>query len=241
FTRHPNSVISSSIQILRSEWNVSHILFFEIDSNSKDKLTAVLYRIESDFSLIEFSRVPVYLDQGRLQSNRSNWFLKSLALLSPNNVSTGFSDTNVSLQLDDNYKQLSTNSKGALPPIISSISFSKVEHPMGYSTFDYSGTVFPGSYLFAINQYNVLDRKNRILPEDPNEPNEVFIHIEAYGACLNLNGQGSLFTPLGILYAGIGWGGLTRVPAVPSPCSLRRRAGSWLCRWSIPCAKALFR
>ncbi len=106
------------------------------------------------------------------------------------------------MQLREDLEKLSDKDRGGLPPILSSISFNKISHRDGFGLFDVGLSVFPGTFLFAINQDTVVAQKTT--PQTEEE--FATLHVEAYGACTNLNGEAALYSPLGTSYLSLGYG-----------------------------------
>lgn len=120
------------------------------------------------------------------------------ALLTPNMLAMGFSDTVISLEIDGQYEEDSSEVKGMLPPIISSVSFSKVDHPIGYANFDLGLSLLPGVFLYSIDQ--VTKAKNQQTGDTAT------FHMQAHGACGNVNAEANLYWTMGTTYVSYGFG-----------------------------------
>jgi len=199
FTLPPSTMSPRKIAILREEWGLTHLLFLIPADASKQVLKANLYRVDGDKDLVRIEESTFPAELPELEPYQISKPLSYLTLFVPNNFAIGTSNTQVHFDLNPAYEERSTSTKGTVPPIVSSITVSKIEHPNAYRNFDYGGSVFPGLFLYAINQDTYISKL-----DDTNETKK--LQIATFGGCLNLNAEGSLFLPVGTLFSGLGWG-----------------------------------
>lgn len=206
FTLAPERIYSSQIKFLMESLAASHIIFV---TPNKDK-NLIHIDIRAIENMEDNESLSKTIQEFDLHYNESTQFLpktpkiiRLLALLTPNSVTLGNGRAKVNLDILAPYQEVSKSMRGSLPPIISSISFDKIEHYRTYRRSDYGGSFFPSTFLFAINQDHELERGD--LPaSDPGH--SATLHIEAYGGCVTAMAQGSIHTPIGTTSAGIGPG-----------------------------------
>lgn len=209
FAKSPQSFYASQIEHLQLEFEATHIVFTKIDKEAATISVDVL-RIQEDYSLSK----PVYafvMPITEMKSlDHSSKFSNFWAPLAANTVTLGFVNTYLDMDLEYPHNKVGDSMHGTLPPLISSISFNKIEHYRSYRDFDYGGSIFPGSFLFGIDQDTEVE--NTLLEVGTPGRNQN-LHVEAYGACGTLIAEGAVHTPIGTTHVGIGYG----------PCILQKR------------------
>lgn len=193
---------AAQVEYLKSELNADYLIFIKPDPEGKTYAVQIL-KISEHFdvnTVISSFRI----EQGQTyQLPRSKDWARLYTLLAPNTLTIGAVNTEVyfdSFRNEDTIED--TELRGYLPPIISSISLDKIEHFRNYSTFDYAASLFPSTFLFAIDQLTHYKE-----PSSPGKPGEEgTLHLAVHGACVNVMGQLSVHTPLGTTYIGLGLG-----------------------------------
>ena len=167
-------------------------------------------------------------ETGALRS--SPQVLNLLAWLTPNSFTLGFGQTSVyafdANKVPAEWRESGTTVHSKLPAIISSIGFNKIDYPTSFDGLDLTGTLFPGTYFFAIDQETNFFRTPDAVTGTYSEarPFETRkIYVEIYGACTNAMALGNMHTILGTTYAGIGIG----------PCLHWRREDQGKGLWTI--------
>ena len=100
-----------------------------------------------------------------------------------------------------------TSVHGSLPPIISSLSLSNITPASGFNLWDYAFSIFPGNYLFVIDQdTDIVTNGYGTHPNDAPPSDRTSLHIQTRGASGNINAQMDLHSPIGTSYASFGVG-----------------------------------
>jgi hypothetical protein len=201
FSVDPEALGASQVRKLQKSLTATHLLFIRYDPASL-RAYAYIYEMVAEGELELKTSQRLKLQRVPLVAAETPTYLRALGLLTPNSVSLGFSQTTVDMDLREDLEKLSDKDRGGLPPILSSISFNKISHRDGFGLFDVGLSVFPGTFLFAINQDTVVAKKT--LPQTQEE--FATLHVEAYGTCTNLNGEFALYSPLGTTYLSAGYG-----------------------------------
>ena len=189
-------------EYLITETQANRLLSIEVTTKG---VVATLYLLTAQSPLKKLFSFSVPISKESKKAQKSAWLLRYLALLTPNAFSLGFNSTQVSIEADKEKYEEDTRLIGVLPPLLSSMTFNKIEHPLAYQVMDYSFSLFPGAYFFGINQitdFRLID------PSMASEqlPELLTARVNAYGACNNINGQVSLFWILGTSYSSLGLG-----------------------------------
>lgn len=205
FSLNPNQFSAAKLRRLKEDIGATHLLFISMSSPKQQKITLTVYRIKPDFSLTQTESFSITLQPDEVRAQTTPDWLRNLGVLVVNSIGFGTSSTQVFYSIDERYKEESTKLNGTLPPIISSISFSKVSHPFNFALFDYSLSLFPSFFFFAINQDTKLTLGN---PADSANglPQDVTLHVESSGACSSLDGEFAVHSIIGTtsLVLGIG-------------------------------------
>ena len=210
FAVQPDRIYPEQIEYLSQELGATH--FVSVALNKKNDVVHVEVRkIQEDYSLakplLKFD-LPYAATVSPLES--SNKWVRLLAPLSANSVTVGTVDTHLEISLENGYGKVADHTRGVLPPLISSISFSKIEHYRAFKEFDYSGSIFPSTFFFGIDQDTDVEKLDKSLT-DPTRYST--LHVEAYGGCTTVLAEGSLHSPIGTTYGGVGFG----------PCIVQKR------------------
>jgi hypothetical protein len=204
FPRQANQLGQRQVDYLREVLEVTHLLFID-HPLPNGKVKVHLYSISDDDRLRLEQTYDLSVAQKFIEANSSSSLLRFLARVAANALTTGYSNTDVYFDVDKRFGEGTIRNKGFLPPLVSSVALSRIEHRRGYGLFDYAGSIFPGGYLFGIDQVNTYNR----LDDETNAdqvPETLNLNIETYGSCATGNAQGSLFSPLGTTFVGIGLG-----------------------------------
>ena len=204
FPRQANQLGQRQVDYLREVLEVTHLLFIDYPQTN-NRVKVHLYAINKNDKLLLEKTYDLTIEQKLIEANSSSSLLRFLARVTANALTTGYSNTDVYFDVDKRFGEGTIKSKGFLPPLVSSVALSRIEHRRGYGLFDYAGSIFPGGYLFGIDQINTYYR----LDDKPNAdqvPETLNLNIETYGSCATGNAQGSLFSPLGTTFVGIGIG-----------------------------------
>ena len=205
FPLAPGSYKKNQIALVAEELNVTHILFPGIPSED-GSLQLKLFKIRDHQRLIPGRPYTMALNPDDLEAHRSSVLARYLTKLAPNSVTLGYSETDVFFNVDEKvFTRKSQTSHGQLPPLLSSVTLTRVDHRRGYRLFDVSGSILPATYFFGIKQDSQFVRKTD-LADAEQYPEALSLQIETYGAAGSLNVQGSLYTPAGTSYVGAGWG-----------------------------------
>jgi hypothetical protein len=221
FTRSPASLGQRQLAMLKARVPARYFLFVTGDQASGN-FFGKLYRLDGEIkpktlNLVFMRTYKFALNAKAGESTKTSAFYRNLALIAPNSVNIGFSDTEVTLDLKEGYGQIETSNVGAVPPILSSISISRIDHSATYNTWDIAGSLFPGLFFFGINQYTTIYKMAE--DKEPEDSEKTRLHMQAYGSCGNLNAMGTVHSPIGATYGMIGYGPcfmLTRKEDEPS-------------------------
>lgn len=210
FAIQPDRIYLEQIEYLKVELRATHFVVVDINEQA-DNLRVDVREIQKDDtlgkSLLKFD-LPYAKTVGPLE--KSNEWVRLLAPLSGNAFTLGAVDTRLDMQLSDGYDKIADHTRGVLPPLISSVSVNKIDHFRAFKNYDYSGSIFPSTFFFGIDQDTDIQRSDLAVP-DPTQNRT--IHVEAYGGCTTILAEGSLHSPIGTTYGGVGFG----------PCLVQKR------------------
>ena len=207
FSRSPVDLSESQIEDIRSESGASYLAFTSWDPKSR-RIRIDLWYMNKENRVKTAGRLMDRLTHSESSElPRAHPFINFLTLLTPNTVTLGFVSTEVNGfqakdEGEDFYAQ-KTRTRSQVPAIVSSIGFNKIEHPSSYYLFDWSGSLFPSTYLYGIDQLTTFARKSQ---KDKESKELEYGSIKIYGSCTNLNAMGSIHSPLGTTYAALGYG-----------------------------------
>ena len=230
FTRRLENLSPRQVSMVREETQAT-VLIVPQYQQKQQRLKIVLWRINSDNTLRRIGLRFTNISDRELNSlPHSPALLNLLALLTPNTMTLGFVKTEVngfeSTRESSLWEHRETRLRSNLPRIISSIGFNKIDHPKAFNIFDWSGSLFPSTYLFAIDQESTFVRKDQApdLNADIRKAT-----VEIYGSCTNLIAMGSFYSILGTTYLAIGYG----------PCLHWRKEDRGHADWTIDFANRI--
>jgi hypothetical protein len=173
-------------------------------------VTVYRYEVEEKI-LVRISEDLVLLQQDQSRQPILSTLPRLLSRMTPNTVTVSLSGTGRDPDYEDSemnrYDVKDVKNYGILPPIISSMQFTRVEHPDGYRMFDYEGSIFPSTYLLLVNQRaSVFKRGNNTYESISTSGKEKNVSIVFTAACTHAVAQLSLFSPLGTTYMSLGPG-----------------------------------
>lgn len=205
FPRSPETFGRRQLAWLVQKTGATHVLFVDAPV-AAGPTYARLFAIRKGEALSPEQAFPVPVDAKAVAAHASGAIPRFLAKIAPNSVVAGYTTTTAYFEVDEHrYGERSIETRGLLPPLISSFAASRVDHRRGFGLFDATGSIFPGQYFFGIDQDNSYKQKPG-LADAAHFPDDLKVHIETYGACGSANAEASFFTPIGTTYVGIGWG-----------------------------------
>jgi len=214
---------TKQIRLIKQTFNATYILKAKL--HTPTVLSVNIYRIEGDYDLrLEKTKhYEFFIEIKKSKNHQAPQFLKYLSLMSPNSFTLGSTYTEVSMDLPDEYQEIDSTQKSALPKIISSISFNKIDNSYAYNMFDAGASLFPGQFFFGLDQRTKIARR-----DSPSTDDDAIktLRVSIYGICPNINALGTIHTPLGATYTSIGYG----------PCILHKRVDDENPKFSIDLA-----
>lgn len=210
FAIRPERIYEEQIEYLTVELGATHFVAVAIDNDS-DLIHVEVRAIDETHtfgkSVLKFDLPYAKTVNPLVQT--SKW-VRLLAPLSGNAVTIGAVDTHLDMTMSDGYEKISDHTRGVLPPLISSVSLSKIDHFRSFRGYDYAGSIFPSTFFFGVDQDTDIERLD--IPA-PSPARYSTIHVEAYGGCTTILLEGSLHSPIGTTYGGFGFG----------PCIVQKR------------------
>jgi len=224
------SNFQTDVQAMRSRqllflWErtaATHVVQIEVDTSLLNKsvpkggsipIFVYVYRLSDDhdaLSLLERIKLSVALN--KITEHKLTDTARILSRMTPNSINFSPGVTIVEPEFshrDPNYKYEIHNLRnhGVIPPVLSAIRISRVEHPDAYRMFDYEVSLFPSTTFLFINQDVELRQVRR-------ETDDILVSFEEnhnvtlkYTAgCTHVAGQLSLFSILGTTYLSVGVG-----------------------------------
>jgi hypothetical protein len=202
------SIPNRGIDYVAAFTRATHLVELKYAASGKSTLKIYHYDDQQEFlELAIVDHVDATVLSPYLKPNSK--VLNFLALLTPNTTTTGFVTTTVAVSPEEPYSLQTTTLKTHLPQIISSIGFNKIDHYRAFAVVDIKYSLFPSTFLFAIDQTSYFVNNN-------NQFDTFAVPISVYGGCITANAMASLHIPLGTLYGAAGIG----------PCTYRSQIGS---------------
>jgi hypothetical protein len=213
FSRPMERLSTWQVEFLRQETGATRFAS-GVWNKARRSIDVTVWNITRNSRLNVAGTFTIELGASEVGAVRSSpWILNELAWLTPNSFTIGFGQTSVyafdSRKIPAEWKESGTSVYSKLPQIISSIGFNKIDYPTTFDGIDLTGSLFPGTYFFAIDQETSFVRT-----PDPktggytaSRPFDTrTIAVEIYGACTNAMALGNMHTVLGTTYAGLGIG-----------------------------------
>ncbi len=202
--RKPSTIRPRQLEFVKERTNADQLIFLELDSRKKPILKMRVYDlldIEGHLSLRQIDDLEVLLDPKATKQKRSSIIGSAFRFLLPNAFSLGVSDVRADMDLVPGYKEISNVNKSSIPAFLSSIQISQINHPDSFGLFDITFTLYPGMFLFALDQYTTI--RNKL---DTEAGEDRVLHLQALGANFNLNGEITVHSALGASYFSLGIG-----------------------------------
>ncbi|MCX6119432.1 MAG: hypothetical protein NT027_17985, partial [Proteobacteria bacterium] len=194
------------LEYIQEELNATHVVTIKVNKKKKNiELFLAKFIVKWGEVALSLPKKIGEMDYKNQIENapRAPELLSYLALLTPNTVTIGSGQTEVAMKLEPGYIESSTRTRGLLPPILSSIGFNKIEHYRAFDIFDANLSLFPSSFLFAIDQTSVINSP-KLSAQAADQFTE--LSVKMYGGCTTFNGQVAGHSPIGTTYLALGIG-----------------------------------
>lgn len=163
------------------------------------------FKHEQKIAVAGIAKVALPKNSPIKQASKKAIQVRGLSFL-PNSVRVGYSNYYLRNDLveDGTLEQLDRRSESLLPPLITGISVTSVEHPFGFDTWDISFRgLFSLNAFFVDESYSFRTPANPPLPaSDPKEYRVVYTQVAP-----EISGEVSLHWILGATYMSLGIGG----------------------------------
>jgi hypothetical protein len=204
--RNPKVAKSRQLEIIKERTNLDQMLFLNYKKRKENaKLEIELFDVvadeDNDLTLERVDGLLITLKPETVAKKRSSFLRQAFLYLMPNAFSLGGTTTTASMDLAEGYVEESSVNRSTLPTFLSSIQLGQITHPDSYGLFDFSYSLYPGVFFVALDQYTTI-RKTA----EPGLGEEQSLHVQAFGANLNLNAEATFHSPIGATYISLGIG-----------------------------------
>jgi hypothetical protein len=192
---------ATDVLILKYRVEKDHIYIYATEHNVLSNLTEKESQFADEFKVARKADDPFKV------TKIPPWMMTSFRFF-PNTISTGLGSLFVNNSRSD-VEIVKEESKDELPDIISGTSIYFIEHPAGFSRWDYSFTLSPyGNFNLLNTRYHLVKKCERDCSEEPmQEPEEYNLKILVVYGTYDVSFSG--YTPLGTFIFGLGFGPAT--------------------------------